>query len=389
MTRTLRTALLAGLLALVAAGHAAASSVFLFHAPGRPAGSPALASFNAAPGEENKVVVGSFRFQGRVWVAFAQVPELPLTADPRYGCQLEDPRGERPGRRLPTWKRAFCPLTQVAARARYWAVVDLGNRDDSVGALDMLPNGRGLLAYGGAGSDFLVGGDADDYLCTAPRTGAECSGVDPQSSRLLQNNADGGRGDDVLVGGPAPDGLAGGPGDDRLSGGFGEDVLLGGAGDDTLFGDEGDDWLDTNITAVVPSDASDGNDRIDGGPGVDNVGYAFSRVAAVIGLSGTGTGTGSAGGNDTWTSAERTWGSSLGDTIRGGQGEDWIAALGGGDLIEVQGDPRPVSPDTVDCGEGDDFVTFDRSQTTPSEVAGDGHVGCEVETPDPPDQPAS
>jgi Ca2+-binding RTX toxin-like protein len=50
--------------------------------------------------------------------------------------------------------------------------------------------------------------------------------------------ADGGAGNDVLIGGDGDDNLLGGAGDDVLIGGEGTDLLDGGPGDDVLIGGE-------------------------------------------------------------------------------------------------------------------------------------------------------
>jgi len=57
-------------------------------------------------------------------------------------------------------------------------------------------------------------------------------------------SADGGAGNDMLVGGARDDELSGGPGDDLLYGRHGEDALVGGSGDDFLAGNEGADAFD-------------------------------------------------------------------------------------------------------------------------------------------------
>jgi Ca2+-binding RTX toxin-like protein len=56
--------------------------------------------------------------------------------------------------------------------------------------------------------------------------------------------ADGGAGNDFVIGGWGNDMLYGGAGNDILSGRDGNDSLKGGAGDDLLFGGAGNDWLD-------------------------------------------------------------------------------------------------------------------------------------------------
>jgi Ca2+-binding RTX toxin-like protein len=57
----------------------------------------------------------------------------------------------------------------------------------------------------------------------------EASGL---AAGAIQLTADGGAGDDVLIGGDGADVLSGGAGDDVLIGGLGIDVLNGGDGDD-------------------------------------------------------------------------------------------------------------------------------------------------------------
>jgi Ca2+-binding RTX toxin-like protein len=76
----------------------------------------------------------------------------------------------------------------------------------------------------------LGGGDAIDS-----------TGLEPAEMRFL---ADGGSGDDVLLGGDGDDVLLGGDGADVLFAGSGDNVVFGGAGDDVLRGEEGDDVLD-------------------------------------------------------------------------------------------------------------------------------------------------
>lgn len=86
------------------------------------------------------------------------------------------------------------------------------------------------------GSDYLDGGDGADYL-----------EGDGGADQLF-----GGIGDDVLIGDvdgldPAfhgADYLEGGEGVDDLWGGGGNDLLFGDEGDDLLYGEEGDDYLD-------------------------------------------------------------------------------------------------------------------------------------------------
>ena len=60
----------------------------------------------------------------------------------------------------------------------------------------------------------------------------EASGL---AAGAIQLTADGGAGNDILVGGDGADTLSGGDGDDVLVGGDGVDVLDGGLGDNTII----------------------------------------------------------------------------------------------------------------------------------------------------------
>ena len=94
--------------------------------------------------------------------------------------------------------------------------------NDSIDASDLGTAEIRLLADGGAGDDVLLGGDGDDIL-----TGGDGADV------LFA-----GAGDNVVFGGAGDDVLRGEEGDDVLDGGAGDDVLLGGAGDDVLLNGE-------------------------------------------------------------------------------------------------------------------------------------------------------
>jgi Ca2+-binding RTX toxin-like protein len=108
---------------------------------------------------------------------------------------------------------------------------------------------------GDAGNDTLFGGDGDDQL-------DGYGGNDQLIGGAGNDMLNGGAGNDQLWGQDGNDRLIGGDGNDDLMGGNGNDTLEGGAGNDRLWGEAGSDWL--------YGDA--GNDILDGGAGVD---YAF------------------------------------------------------------------------------------------------------------------
>ncbi|MBX9628598.1 MAG: hypothetical protein K2X82_32675 [Gemmataceae bacterium] len=108
-------------------------------------------------------------------------------------------------------------ITGTEAAGDVLEVNGLGG-DDSIDATDLEPARMRFRADGGAGDDALLGGDGDDVLS-------------------------GGTGDDVVFAGSGDNVAFGGAGDDILRGEEGDDVLDGGAGDDVLIGNAGDDVL--------------------------------------------------------------------------------------------------------------------------------------------------
>ncbi len=84
-----------------------------------------------------------------------------------------------------------------------------------------------LRAYGGSGSDILLGGWNDDVFLGGP-------GNDYIDGRL---------GGDMIWGETGSDALFGDDGIDLILGGDDNDYLFGGNGDDSLYGEGGNDWL--------------------------------------------------------------------------------------------------------------------------------------------------
>ncbi len=124
--------------------------------------------------------------------------------------------------------------------------VNAGKGDDSVRfdeSTGLVP--LRLFADGGQGDDTLVGGSLDDGLR-------------------------GGNGDDVLYGNDGYDALFGGNGKDLLAGGFGDDELDGGNGKDTLYGETGADTLRGGNGKDL-LDGGDDADNLDGGRGSDEL----------------------------------------------------------------------------------------------------------------------
>jgi Ca2+-binding RTX toxin-like protein len=83
--------------------------------------------------------------------------------------------------------------------------------------------------------------------------------------------ADGGNGEDSLIGGNGDDELGGGLDDDSVSGGGGEDELQGGDDDDIVSGDGGDDLVYGFVAGFDPTIAINEDDELSGGAGNDTI----------------------------------------------------------------------------------------------------------------------
>jgi Ca2+-binding RTX toxin-like protein len=82
----------------------------------------------------------------------------------------------------------------------------------------------------------LVGAEAaNDRLTVNALDGDDVVEATGVAAGAIQLTADGGSGDDILLGGDGNDTLLGGPGDDVLIGGPGNDILDGGPGSNVLI----------------------------------------------------------------------------------------------------------------------------------------------------------
>jgi len=304
-------------------------------------------SFQAAPGEQNRIVVTRTGAQRPPTVT---LHDAGAPVRPGPGCTAVDAR--------------------TVSCALYYVSIDAGDGDDTV---TLQPAGADALS----GAALLSGGSGNDVLtCPEP-----CGG-----SRLA-----GGPGDDLLRGGSADDVLSGdgdgpialniinplltepaGAGNDSLDGGPGHDQLnfsgrrgavrvdlaagtatgAGGehdrlAGLEDVTGGDGDDLL-----------LGDANDnRIEGGVGDDRLGgrAGHDDLLGDIGMQ-----------EDGHYVFSYTQGPRGADTLHGGAGDDRLHAgnesgdeLSGGpgaDLLENGG--APARARKVRCGSGRDTVTF-------------------------------
>jgi Ca2+-binding RTX toxin-like protein len=235
------------------------------------------------------------------------------------------------------------------------------------GPLDTLEGGPGVdVVDAGSGDDIvsedgddgspdrLDGGEGNDHLTFSLRTTAVRVdlGVAPQEAGSAGEGnavagferATGGRGDDVLlgpVGTPDRVQLDGGDGDDRLiardghrvqlDGGAGDDELAAGAGESVLIGARGSDVLIGGPRFDVLYGGT-GDDRLDGRAGGD-------RLFAGLG-------------------DDRLRGGAGGDQLVGGSGLDLIAGGSGADRVFAQDRQR----DRISCGTGRDVAQADRRE---------------------------
>lgn len=183
------------------------------------------------------------------------------------------------------------------------------------------------------------------------------SGEDRMNSANYQLNANGGKGNDYIVGSWMSDSLAGGEGDDDLHGGYGSDKLYGGLGGDelrggdgfdSLYGGEGNDLLWGNDYADTIY-AGPGDDTARGGWGSDKV-HGEAGADMLIGSRGWDYLDGGSGD-------DRVLGGGDADTVDGGFGNDVLKGNSDGDVVSgEEGD------DTVLGGSGADRL-----------YGGDGH----------------
>ena len=169
------------------------------------------------------------------------------------------------------------------------------------------------------------------------------------------NVVSGGEGNDSITAGDEAAYIFGGVGDDTLAAGDGAVAVFGGIGEDTITGS---DVVNSDGTASAHLDGGAGDDIITGGEGheiIQGGEHGDQRASGNDVLSG-------GGGND---------------FVSGGYGADTIAGGAGDDVLDHfgQADERVVAErreyswhidnnaDTLDGGEGNDTIIFDRTDT--------------------------
>ena len=261
----------------------------------------------------------------------------------------------------------------------------LVNRLEGGAGNDILKGGNGKdILDGGTGSDTV---DYSDKIVTVTLT---LSGESPSVVRINKSsedtisnfeNAIGGSGNDLLTGDGLVNRLEGGAGDDVLKGAGDNDVLDGGDGIDTadysdktvavsvalagatpvsvLVNGVAEDTI-SNVESVIGGSANDtltgdalanrflggaGNDRLEGGDGIDTADYSDKTTSVVVTLAGATPVTVTVGGvaEDTISNIENIIGGSGRDTLigdalanrlDGGLGNDLLIGGLGSDLLD-------------------------------------------------------
>jgi hypothetical protein len=208
---------------------------------------------------------------------------------------------------------------------------------------DLEGEGGNDYVEGFGGNDTLSGGDGDDQLLGD-------DGIDTITGDAGNDDITGGAAGDILDGGDGGDTISGGAGDDNLTGGTGEDYLSGGDDVDTLDGGADHDIL-------IPGLGT--GDVVKGGDGFDEVSYAERTTAVSVSLDGQAN-DGSPGENDNVAADVEDIATGAGNDAVTGDGAASVIATGAGDDVV---NARNGVPDTVLCGDGNDTVHGDYTDT--------------------------
>jgi VCBS repeat-containing protein len=251
-----------------------------------------------------------------------------------------------------------------------------GNAGDDVlrgeAGRDTLLGGDGNdRLYGGDDIDVLRGGDGDDWIETGG--GRQTFG----GGTFVGGNAEGGAGNDTIIGDDESNQLFGEDGDDVLRGMGGDDLLVGGTGANTFFGGAGNDTINAGAGIAVA----------DGGDGVDRL--TINRASTTIGVSFYSDGTAGSDGSsainielleyyggsgndivvagDSLVGFDYVEGRGGDDSLTGGAGRDTLLGGDGNDLLDGGADN-----DRLDGGSGDDVMVVGHDGDQVIELANGG-----------------
>jgi len=167
----------------------------------------------------------------------------------------------------------------------------------------------------------LMSGPGDDHVLASG--GPEFTGPFP-----VRVDVNGDEGNDQLAGGTGPDNFTDGPGDDDVSGGADKDQII--------------EWGPTA-----------GNDRFDGGPGSDFLGYGDFTAPMRIDLRISARQDTGAGGRDVLTGFENATTGDGNDVLIGTDGDNWLSSGSGDDLVLGLG-----GSDRLYAGPGNDTASY-------------------------------
>ena len=209
--------------------------------------------------------------------------------------------------------------------------------------------------------------DQHSATCRAPTPEFPIAGPFVQKARVELGDLD----DSVVTTRPGPNVIGGvdadgGPGNDRLIGSPAEDALDGGGGRDELRGGAGFDTLSDGDSDGAPGDQAPGSDILDGGPGRDTLSYR-QRIRAVTVDLGGARANGAPGERDAVSSIESATGGEGDDHLFGDRRANVLDGGGGeNELIGRAGDDtlRRPSSRSASCGAGRDVVISPRAATS-------------------------
>ncbi len=198
-------------------------------------------------------------------------------------------------------------------------------------------NNSSLIADGGEGNDVLIGTLGNDTLIGG-------SGNDTASYiNAFSGGSTTGVTVDLNLQGQVQNTIAGGL--DTLSG---IENLVGSALDDTLIGD-------ANANVI---EGGAGNDRLIGGAGDDTASYAGAAAGVVVSLTLQGTAQSTIGaGTDTLSGFQNLLGSAFSDSLTGDTAENVISGGAGDDFLHDGGNAGGTV-DLLDGGSGTDTASF-------------------------------
>ena len=224
----------------------------------------------------------------------------------------------------------------------------------------VLTSYEGLVTALGRGTAVTLTADSGNVLA------ALNAGLTAATSTVIED-ANGGAGNDTLLGNAADNALAGNGGDDSLDGGDGADSLSGGAGDDT--------YVVGSAADVVVEAAGEGTDTVLAGTDYTLGDAVEALVLTQPGHHGTGNAldnslqaTGGDNGLDGLDGDDTLLGADGNDSLEGGDGAESLSGGGGNDrLSDLAGGA------TMAGGLGDDTDVVGSAADLVVEATGEGN----------------